>query len=108
MLAGRVCRSRNSGVGACLVRPRCERCVARAAAAPAAAVARERVTFALFSELPSLVSANAEGRAAVPLGDWGERGPRAEHDGNPVEPKPSVKSPSDIGDAGGGALELAH
>ena len=79
-LAGRARCSRTSGVKTLLVRPRGERCVARAevgaAAAPAAVVAQERAAFVLFSELPSLAAVDVEGRAAVPAGGWGERGIR--------------------------------
>ena len=64
----------------CLVHTRSARCVARAdigaAAASTAGAARERVAFALFSELLSLEAADVEGTAAVPAGEWEERGVR--------------------------------
>ena len=73
----------------------------------AASLARERVTFALFSAMPSLVAVGVEGLAAAPAEDREERGPRAEHGDRPVEPNSRVKSPSDIDGEVGGALELA-
>ena len=73
----------------------------------AASLARERVTFVLFSAKPSLVAVGVEGLAAVPAEDLEERGPRAEHDDRPVEQNSRVKSPSGIDGEVGGALELA-